>query len=187
MGPVMRALAIGAVAAAVVLAGATRALPGADGPAGTAVQREGLLRLPRATPAGDVTFYGHIASLTRRGRLFELRFDPAWLLRGETARRAAVADGALPPGEPVPNDSYTRDESHKLLTFDVPPTTHATVVTTAGTRGLGTTAVSVGELAQIVRGRNPRHRPLFVPGNGLGFWIRVSVDTVKSLDQQYHP
>jgi hypothetical protein len=183
----MRAVAIGTAAVAVVLAGSGWALPGADRPVGAAVQRVGLLRLPRATPAGEVTFYGHIASLTRRGRRYELRFDPAWLLSGETARRAAVADGVLPPGEPVPNDSYTRDESHRLLTFDVSPTAHATVLTTHATRGLGATMVSVGELAQIVRGRNPRHRPLFVPGTGLGFWIQVSVDTVKSLDQQYHP
>ena len=181
----MRVLA-GAVVASVLLGVGAWTLPAAGGP-GAEAHRNGLLRLPRATAAGEVTFYGRIASLTRRGRVFELRFDPSWLLRGETARRAAVADGALPPGEPVPNDSYTRDETHRLLTFDVPPTAHATVITTAGTRGLTATSVPVGELAQIVRGRNPRHRPLFAPGNGLGFWIQVSVDRVTSLDQQYHP
>ena len=72
-------------------------------------------------------FYGHIKSLTPSGGRYVLRFDPAWLLEGTTGQQAAVADGVLPPGEPVPNDNYTRDESHKLLTFLVPRTARITV------------------------------------------------------------
>jgi hypothetical protein len=184
----MRAAALGAVAALVLLAGAAWTPRPAVAPrSAAAAQRFGLLRLPPAARAGEVVFYGHIASLTRTGRLYELRFDPAWLLQGSTANRAAVADKVLPPGEPVPNDNYVRDESHRLLTFRVPASARATVVTTARTRGLTATTVTVPELARIVQGANPRHRPLFVPGNGLDFWIRVAVDTVRSLDQQYHP
>jgi hypothetical protein len=141
------------------------------------------LKLPPAAPVGDVVFYGHIKSLTRKGKRFELRFDPAWLLMGVTAQRAAVADKVLPRGEPVPNDNYTRDESHRLLTFLVPPSARATVLT----RGPSSTRVSVAELAEIVKGRNPRHRPLFGPVKAFGFWIRVHIDTVRSLDEQYHP
>lgn len=178
----MRAAAAG-LGVALLLA-ATAWTPGH---APSAASPVGLLRLPPAAPAGEVVLYGHIASLKRAGRAYELRFDPAWLLRGVTASRAAAEDGAIPPGEPVPNDSYTRDETHRLLTFRVPSGARATVITTSGTRGLTATSVSVPELAQIVRGRNPRRRPLFAPGTGLGFWIRVAVDTVRSLDQQYHP
>lgn len=134
-------------------------------------------------PPRELAYYGHIRSLTRKGPRFELRFDPAWWLTGTTANRAAVEDGKLPPGEPVPNDYYIRDESRRLLTFRVPVTARATVLT-AGPRS---TSVPVAELAQIVRGRNPRRRALFAPGNGLGFWIRVRIDTVRSLDQQYQP
>jgi hypothetical protein len=179
----MRAAAVTVAAALALVSGAVVARPG---PAAAPVAA-GLVRLPRATPAGDVSLFGRVASLRRAGRNYELRFDPALLLRGVTATRAAVADGVVPPGEPVPNDSYTRDEGHRLLTFIVPVAARATVVTTRGTRGLTSTSVTVPELAQIVHGRNPRRRPLLVPGNGLGFWIRVSVDTVRSLDQQYHP
>jgi hypothetical protein len=96
-------------------------------------------QLPPAAPAGQLVFYGHIASLTPSGTRYLLRFDPAWLLEGATAQKAAVADGALPPGEPVPNDNYTRDESHKLLTFFVPRSARVTVLTNGGTKGIAGT------------------------------------------------
>ena len=134
----------------------------------------------------EVVFYGHIRSLTPKGARFELRFDPAWLLRGATAEHAAVEDKVLPPGQPVPNDSYTVEESHRLLTFVVLPSAHVTVLS----KGLGATAVSVSELAQILKGSNPRHRSLFDPTNHSGFWIRVGdkyPNPVLALDQQYHP
>ena len=134
----------------------------------------------------EVVFYGHIKSLTRRGSRFELRFDPAWLLFGVTAERAAVEDRVLQPGEPVPNDSYTVEGGHRLLTFVVLPTAQVTVLT----KGLRSTTIPVSELAQIIRGKNPRHRSLFDPSNSSGFWIRVGnkyPNPAVSLNQQYHP
>jgi hypothetical protein len=134
----------------------------------------------------EVVLYGHIKSLTRTGSRFELRFDPAWLLFGVTAERAAVEDGVLQPGEPVPNDSYTVEGGHRLLTFLVPPTAQVSVLT----KGLRSTTIPVSELAQIIRGKNPRHRSLFDPSNSSGFWIRVGnkyPNPAVSLDQQYHP
>jgi hypothetical protein len=129
------------------------------------------------------TMYGHIRSLVRRGARYELRLDPALWLEGVTAQRAAVADGVLRPGEPVPNDYYIRDEGHRVLVFLVPASARATVLT-AGPRS---TSVPISELAQIVKGKNPNHRKLFDRARGLGYWIRYSTDTVLSLDQQYQP
>jgi hypothetical protein len=145
-------------------------------------------QLPPATPAGQLVFYGHIKSLTPSGKRYVLRFDPAWLLEGTTAQQAAVADGAIPPGEPVPNDNYTRDESHRLLTFLVPRTARVTILTNGGPKGIANTPVTVAEFAQILKGKNPRDRALF-GGNqaGWGYWARVRIDTVRSLDAQYHP
>ena len=58
-----------------------------------------------------------------------------------------------------------------------------TVITT----GLHATRIPVSELAQIVAGKNPKHRSLFEPKNP--FWIRVASDTALALalDQQYSP
>ena len=50
--------------------------------------------------------FGYIKSLEQKGADYELKFDPAWVLSGETANKAAAEDGAVPPGEPVPNDNY---------------------------------------------------------------------------------
>jgi hypothetical protein len=123
--------------------------------------------LPRATPAGQQSLYGHISSLTRKGDHYVLRFDPAWLLSGVTASRAALEDTGS--GD-VPNDTYARDETHKLLTFLVPASSHVTVLTHA-------TCSTRTTVAKLAKSATPRRR----------FWIRVRIDTVRSVDEQYHP
>ena len=130
----------------------------------------------------EVVFYGHVKSLTQKGNRFELRFDPAWWLTGLTARRAALQDTG---SADVPNDYYIVDESHRLLSFVVPASTKALVLTRTGVGSIPATSIPVSELAQIVRGRNPQHRQLTEPK--AGFWIRVVGDSVGSLEQQYQP
>jgi hypothetical protein len=137
-----------------------------------------------AQPCGDRIF-GHIKSLERTGDHFELRFDPAWFTSGVTANTAAAEDGAVEPGQPVPNDNYVVDESHRLLSYLVPETAPVTILTREGAGGIGwDTPSTVAELERIVNGGE--HRPLFEPLDS-GVWIRVHVDTVCSLDQQYRP
>jgi hypothetical protein len=139
-----------------------------------------------SSPPREQVLYGHIKTLTRKGARYELRFDPAWWLGGTTANRAAVEDRVIPPGDVVPNDYYIRDETHKLLTYRVPPAARATVITRTACC-LRSTVIPISELSQIVKGRNPRHRQLYVPGNQLGFWVRAVTDSVRRLDQQYQP
>jgi hypothetical protein len=129
--------------------------------------------------------FGHVSSLTRQDDLYEMRFDPAWFTSGATANAAAAEDGVVEPGEPVPNDNYRIEEGHRLLTFLVPPDAHVTVLTRQGDPGtFGATPITVAELAQLVRGRDPVE--LFEPLD-TGMWIRVNIDTVCALDQQYQP
>ena len=129
-------------------------------------------------PAETVQF-GHIKSLTRKGSGYELRFDPALLLTGETANIAAAEDGAVDPGQPVPNDNYVVDEGHRLFTYLVPADAKVTVLT----KSPEGTPITVAELAQIVSGN---HTPLW-ESIDTGFWLRARIDTARSLDQQYHP
>ena len=49
---------------------------------------------------------------------------------------------------------------------------------------LGATPITVSELAQIVQGKS-RLQP-FEPLE-TGVWIRVNVDAVRAIDQQYRP
>jgi len=137
-----------------------------------------------AQPCGDRTF-GHVRSLVRKGDHYELRFDPAWFTSGETANKAAAEDGAVAPGEPVPNDNYVVDESDRLLTYLVRPTAHVTVLVNNGT-GILSTPISVSELAEIVRTGKSSQRELFEPLES-GVWIRYRIDTACALDQQYRP
>jgi hypothetical protein len=133
-------------------------------------------------PCGD-RIYGHIKSLQRSGDHYELGFDPAWFTSGITANTAAAEDGAVDPGQPVPNDNYVVDESHRVLTYIVPDDARVTILTPSG-NPLYATPSSVAELDRIVNGGS--HRPLFEPLDS-GMWIRVHVDAVCSLDQQYRP
>jgi hypothetical protein len=175
-----------AILAAVILAaaafGLSRVLTSPAAPAEAA--------RPSATsakPCTGNTLFGHIESLTSKGDPYVLRFDPAWFLSGETANTAAAEDGAVEPGQPVPNDNYVVEEGHRLLTFLVPPTAHVTVLAKGGTldnRGFASKSISVAELAQLVRGEAPVEllEPL-----ASGIWLRVHTDTACSLEQQYRP
>jgi len=140
-----------------------------------------------ATPCGDYALFGHIDSLMRKGGLFELRFDPAWFTSGETANTAAAEDGAVEPGQPVPNDNYVVEESHRLLTFRVSPTARVTVLARGGAadnRGFSSKVISVAELAQLVKGEEPIE---LLESLESGLWMRAHIDTACSLEQQYRP
>ncbi|MEP6893508.1 MAG: hypothetical protein ABI927_06970 [Gaiellaceae bacterium] len=136
------------------------------------------------SPCGDRIF-GHIKSLAPRGDHFEMRFDPAWFTSGVTANTAAAEDGAVEPGQPVPNDNYVVEGGHRLLTYIVPPGTHVTVLTRKGDpANFGATPITAAQLAQIVGGG--KQIELFEPLDS-GVWIRVHIDAACSIDQQYHP
>jgi hypothetical protein len=149
--------------------------------AAVATQQSGFLLLPPAAPAGQMVLYGHIKTLTRKSGRFELGFDPAWFTSGVTASRAKLADTGS--GD-VPNDNYVIEEGHRLLTYIIPTTARITVLTNNGTSGISSVPITVAELARIVNGG--QHRKLFEPLDS-GIWIRVRIDTVRELDQQYRP
>jgi hypothetical protein len=148
--------------------------------AAVARQQSGFLLLPPAAPAGQMVLYGHIKKLTRKGGHYELRFDPAWFTSGVTASRAKLEDTG---SSDVPNDNYTVEEGHRLLTYLVPTTARITVLAN-NAKGISSTPIPVAELARILNGG--KHRKLFEPLDS-GVWIRVRIDTVRELDQQYKP
>ena len=150
----------------------------------TAALKSGFVLLPRAAPAGQMTFYGHIRSLKRSGSVYLMRFDPALFTSGITANTAAYEDGVIGKGDAMPNDNYVRDESHKTLLYKVSPSAKVTVLVNNGS-GISSVPVSIAEFSQIVAGKKTAHK-LFEPLDS-GIWIRVKIDTVNSIDQQYHP
>jgi hypothetical protein len=133
-------------------------------------------------PPSERVEFGHISSLVREGDHYRMRFDPAWFLSGETANDAAAEDGMVEPGEPVPNDNYVVDETHRLYSYVVRDDAHVTVLTKGG--DAASTPISVAQLAQIVHGSSTLQ--LLEPLES-GVWIRIDVDAVRSIDQQYRP
>lgn len=131
----------------------------------------------------EVVEFGYIKSLKgNAGTLrYRLRFDPAWLLTGKTASRAAFEDTG---SSDVPNDSYVVNESTRAYSFIVPANAQVRVLT-AGSN-LDGTPITVAQLAQLVNGKNPFPKPLFEPIS-TGFWISIRNDSVESFQQQYHP
>jgi hypothetical protein len=134
-------------------------------------------------PPSELTQFGYIKSLKRKGDGYIMRFDPALFLSGVTANTAAAEDGAVEPGQPVPNDNYRVNESKRAYSFLVPADAHVTVVTGGG-GPVGSTAIDVAELERIVNGG--KHLKLFEPLES-GVWIRYRIDTVRSIAQQYQP
>jgi hypothetical protein len=151
-----------------------------------AVTRSGSAAPTRAavTPyCGEQRLFGYIRGLTKRGSTYQLRFDPAFFLSGETANEAAARDGVVPPGQPVPNDNYVVNESRRTYLYVVTPSTEIRILVKGGNITQGS-PVGVGTLAQLVRGKHPVN--LF-EGLDSGFWLGVHIDHACSLTQQYHP
>ena len=108
---------------------------------------------------------------------------PAFFLSGQTANQAAAQDGAVPKGQPVPNDNYVVNESGRTYVYTLTRATRIRVLLKGGNITEGS-PVSAATLAQLVRGRRPVK--LF-EGLESGFWLGVHIDQACSLSQQYHP
>jgi hypothetical protein len=132
----------------------------------------------------QTVFFGYPKSLKRAGDHYVARIDPSLMLTGVTASTAAVEDGMLRQGEPVPNDYYERNESKRPLTYRVPANAHVTVIANPG--NLRSVVVPVSEFTRIVQGKNPKKRQ-GLWSTASGFWIRVQGDTALAFDQAYRP
>lgn len=128
--------------------------------------------------------FGFITAANAHARTID--FDAAEWLTGEEAAEAAVADGMLRPGEPVPNDYYIRNPDTEVVELDVAPD--------ASIQG----AVPVTAL----RPRPPCEScPSFEIGvdeffaaweNGLrpargNYWVTTKDGEVVAIEEQYRP
>ncbi len=139
-----------------------------------------------AQPCGKEKVFGHIRSLVRKGDHYELQFDPAFWLNGVTANTAAAEDGAVEPGEPVPNDYYIVDESRAHSEVPRPSGSARDGSRQQRDGGILSTPITVSELGEIVRTGKSSRRKLFESLES-GVWIRYRIDTACALDQQYRP
>jgi hypothetical protein len=134
-----------------------------------------------ARPIPQNVMWGHVRAFTRKGSRYEMKFDPAWWLTGTAAEHAALEDTGY---RDVPNDYYTVEEGHRLLTFAVLPSARINVLTAPGEWQ----GVTPAQFVQIVRGKNPTGRRIFEPQ--AGYWVRIGrqyPNPAVTIDQQYQP
>ena len=133
---------------------------------------------PAAVRMPQNVLYGHIKTMVRKGRRYEIKFDPAWWLTGVAAERAKLED----TGSRDMSDYYVVEAGHRLLTFVVLADARVSVLT----RGTERTRISAAELARVVNGTS--NRRLLEPN--AGYWIRIGSkypNPAVTLDQQYQP
>ena len=128
--------------------------------------------------------FGYIRSVSTAGPTATLAFDEAEFLNGVEAQRAAEEDGAIPPGEPVPNDYYVRnpDKSTKTLRVaaDAEITARRCSLCRDGQPG------SVDDfLASFMEEAQTYADPY--RGAKSQYWLTIEDGTVVAIDEQYVP
>ncbi len=138
------------------------------------------------SPLVDGRHFGYVRSVDTDASPATIDVDVAEFLSGEEANAAAVEDGVIPPGEPVPNDYYIRNEDKDLVTVAVADDVAVTHIQcpdscTEGVPGqfdafaASFDAPSDGSLAAEYRGAQSQ------------YWITVEGGEVVAIDEQYVP
>jgi hypothetical protein len=72
-----------------------------------------------SSPVADGRRFGYVQAVDASASPATISVDVAEFLSGEAAQTAAVEDGVIAEGEPVPNDYYIRNPTKDVVTLDV--------------------------------------------------------------------
>lgn len=137
---------------------------------------------PSSHPSGitDGEYFGWVEGIEDGA----IRFDPAELLTGEEASRAALEDGFIGDGDPLPNDFYIRDPAVDTIT--VPLAAGASYRLLLFVDGAPEeTEVSLEEVVGALTGHNPD--VYGVAGGEFPATITVERGEVTAIVQTYLP
>jgi len=128
--------------------------------------------------------FGYIRSVSTAGPAATLAFDEAEFLTGKAAQKAAEEDGAVEPGEPVPNDYYVRNSDKTTQTLrlanDAKITAKRCKLCRHGRPG------ELGPfLASFMQGRQTYADPY--RGKYSQYWLTIRDGEVVAIDEQYVP
>jgi hypothetical protein len=128
--------------------------------------------------------FGYIRSVSTTGRVATLAFDEAEFLSGDAAQKAAEEDGAVPPGEPVPNDYYIRNPDKTTRTLRIANDAKITAKRCALCRN-----GKPGELGPFLASFSKRGQTLADPYRGKDslYWLTIEDGEVVAIDEQYVP
>jgi len=151
---------------------------------------------PPAEISGDGRYFGYL-----RGAKSEppvILFDLAQTFSGEAANRAAEEDGAVQPGERVPNDHYERNPEQDVEQLKL---ASDALITAAWPAGFLTGYISRGARAKCEKGAGPMpctEVPLSLKSfftamkdlsadRGIPVWVTIRDGLVEKVDEQYFP
>ncbi len=141
---------------------------------------------PTSTQAApsSAEHFGYIRSVSTAGPAATLAFDEAEFLTGKAAQKAAEEDGAVEPGEPVPNDYYVRNSDKTTQTLrlanDAKITAKRCKLCRHGRPG------ELGPfLASFMQGRQTYADPY--RGKYSQYWLTIRDGEVVAIDEQYVP
>jgi hypothetical protein len=133
------------------------------------------------TPTGDGRYIAKIEAVGSTQDPPVIVLDLGRWFTGQRARQAAIADGALDPGDVLPHGRYLRNARPGWRTVPLDPT--ALVTVRGWHRRAGVSLISVEEFQQAMRSTRSwaeriRHDP---------FWVTVEGGRVTALREQRYP
>lgn len=128
--------------------------------------------------------FGYIRSVSTAGPTATLAFDEAEFLTGEEAQRAAEEDGAVPAGDPVPNDYYVRNPDKSTETLRVAADAEITARRCSLCRE-GQPGNVDDFLASFMREGLTYADPY--RGAKSQYWLTIEDGAVVAIDEQYVP
>jgi hypothetical protein len=135
-----------------------------------------------AAPADE--HFGYIRSVSAAGPATTLAFDQAQFLTGKKAQQAAEEDGAVEPGEAVPNDYYIRNPDKATKTYPIANDARITAKRCSLCRH-GNPGELGPFLASFMKGRQTYAQPY--RGKYALYWLTIENGRVAAIDEQYVP
>jgi hypothetical protein len=145
--------------------------------------------------SGDGRYFGYIRSASAADNTID--FDVAQFFYGESVQKAAEEDGAVQPGEAVPNDHHERNPEQDVETLKL---AQDVMLYAAPPASFLMRYVARSERLKCERGASPRActqlpltREAFfsatreIPEGGVPAWVTIREDLVERVDEQYFP
>jgi hypothetical protein len=163
---------------ACLLTGCRSSQPPPAAPAVPPAKNVSASNLPEEKPP-EVRDFGYIKSLTNKGGAWRITIQYADMLRGEEARKAAVADKAIGPDDDLEDDYYIR-ETDQTGSFGIGENV---VILLVGETEKAVKPISLTKFADAFNGKNETLAHLA----DAPYWFTLSGDNVGKIEQQYVP
>jgi hypothetical protein len=128
--------------------------------------------------------FGYIRSVSTAGPAATLAFDEAEFLTDKEAQKAAEEDGAVPSGQPVPNDYYIRNPHKSTKTYPIANDAQITSKRCPLCRN-GKPGELEPFLASFMRSGQTYADPY--RGKDSLYWLTIEDGRVVAIDEQYVP